>query len=113
MPPTDGWYLAGPLLAVTIVGALAGFMRWSVDNAPIRELYPDGLAIFGDPDDYGLLVAAALADDRELADDVRAMLTDAGIRSTLAQRPDGRYAVLVFTEDVEQARRLVGNSPPL
>jgi hypothetical protein len=115
MPPSDGWYLAGPLIAVAMVGALAGFMRWSVENAPdpLRDLYADGLAIFGEHDDYGLLSPAALADDRDLADDVRRMLTDAGIRSTCAQRRDGRYAVLVFAEEVEEARRLVGGSAAL
>jgi hypothetical protein len=112
MPPSDGWYLAGPLIAVAMVGTLAGFMRWSVENAPdpLRDLYADGLAIF-DLDDYGLLSAAAVTDDRELADDVRAMLADAGIRSTCATRRDGRVTVLVFAEEVDEARRLVGGSP--
>jgi hypothetical protein len=114
MPPSDGWYLAGPLIAVALVGTLAGAMRWTVDRGtePLRELYADGLAIF-DRDDYGLLSAAAVTDDLELADDVRAMLADAGIRSTCATRRDGRVTVLVFAEEVDEARRLVGGSPAL
>jgi hypothetical protein len=110
MPASDGWYLAGPLIAVAMVGTLAGAMRWSVERESLREL--DGLAIF-DREDFGLLSPAALTDDAELAEDVRAMLTDAGIRSTCAQRRDGRVAVLVFAEQVEEARRLVGGSPAL
>jgi hypothetical protein len=108
MPASDGWYLAGPLIAVAMVGTLAGAMRWSVERESLREL--DGLAIF-DREDYGLLSPAALADDADLADDVRAMLAAAGIRSTCAPRRDGRVAVLVFAEEVEEARRLVGGSP--
>jgi hypothetical protein len=111
MPPSDGWYLAGPLIAVAMVGTLAGFMRWTVERSdPLRDLYADGLAIF-DRDDYGLLSAAAVTDDLELADDVRTMLADAGIRSTCATRRDGRVTVLVFAEEVDEARRLVGGSP--
>jgi hypothetical protein len=110
MPASDGWYLAGPLIAVAMVGTLAGAMRWTVERDSLREL--DGLAIF-DREDYGLLSPAALAEDVDLAEDVRRMLTDAGIRSTSAQRRDGRVAVLVFAEEVEEARRLVGGSPAL
>jgi hypothetical protein len=115
MPASDGWYLAGPLLAVATVGILAGVMRRSVDRGPeLRpELYADGLAIFGDSDDYGLLSPAAMADDLDLADDVRAMLADAGIRSTHTLRADGRVMVLVFGEEVEEARRLVGGPAAL
>jgi hypothetical protein len=115
MPASDGWYLAGPLLAVATVGMLAGVMRRSVERGPEprRELYADGLGIFGDGDDYGLLIPAAVADDPDLADDVRTMLADAGIRSTCALRADARVMVLVFAEEVEEARRLVGGPAAL
>lgn len=113
MPSSDGWYLAGPILAVALVGMLAAFMRWSVERAdnPPRDLYADGLTIFGEREDYGLLSPAALADDVELADDVKHMLAGAGIRATHALRADGRVTVLVFAEEVDEARRLVGGSP--
>ena len=42
-----------------------------------------------------------------------ALLYDAGIRATHAVGGDGRVAVLVFAEQVEEARRLVGDSPAL
>jgi hypothetical protein len=38
------------------------------------------------------------------------MLAGAGIRSTCAARSDGRVIVLVFAEEVDEARRLVGGS---
>ncbi len=110
MRVSDGWYLAGPLLAVATVGMLAGVMRRSVEHGADvrREPYADGLAIFGDGDDYGLLSPAAVADDPDLAHAVRMMLADVGIRSTCAPGADGRVLVLVFAEEVEEARRLAG-----
>jgi hypothetical protein len=111
MRSSDGWYLVGPLIALALVGILAGMMRWCFerDADPFRELY-DGLTIFGGHEDYGLLSPAAITDDRDVAADVRRMLADAGIRSTCAARPDGRVIVLVFAEEVDEARRLVGGS---
>ena len=102
MSPGDGWYLIGPLIAVIVVGLLGAMfwrmgLQWSLgysDEDSLREAYPDGLAIFREPDDYGLLC-------------------DAGIRATQAVGGDGRVAVLVFAEEVEEARRLVGGSPAL
>jgi hypothetical protein len=110
MPPPDGWYLTGPLIAVALVGTLAGVMRWTVDQHGDPAGEQDGLTIF-DRDDYGLLHPAALAENQELADDVRALLAAAGIRSTCAQRRDGRVVVLVFAEEADEARRLVDDLP--
>lgn len=116
----DGWHLIGPLLSVALVGFLgAAFwqigLRW-VEQAgdPRRDRYAAGLAIFGDPDDdFGLLCPAAVTDDAEVADEVRQVLIEAGIRATQAVDRDGRVAVLVFADQVEEARRLVGDSPYL
>jgi hypothetical protein len=115
-----GWYLIGPLLSVALVGFLgAAFWRVGLQwiehgsGAP-RDRYADGLAIFGEPDDdFGLLFPAAVTDDAEVADEIRQVLIVAGIRATLAVDRDGRVAVLVFADEVEQARRLVGDSPIL
>jgi hypothetical protein len=119
MPPGDGWFL-GPLIAVALV-ALLGTLFWRMgvhwDNAgdrdPLRDLYPDGLAIFGESEDYGLLCPAAATDDPAVAEDIRLLLAEAGIRTTSTQRRDGRLLILVFGEEVEEARRLVGGSPAL
>jgi hypothetical protein len=121
MSPGDGWYLIGPLIAVIVIGLLGAMfwwlgLQWSLgysDEDPLREAYPDGLAIFGEPDDYGLLYPAAVTDEPEVAVEIRGLLCDAGIRATQATGDDGRVAVLVFAEEVEEARRLVGGSPAL
>jgi hypothetical protein len=120
MPPGDGWYLLGPLSAVGLV-AFLGVIFWRMglqwtatsDRDPLRDLCPDGLAIFDHADDYGLLCAAAVTEDPDVAEEIRGLLAEAGIRATSAMRRDGRFLILVFGEEVEEARRLVGDSPPL
>jgi hypothetical protein len=121
MPMTtgNGWYLAGPLIAVGLVGFLgAAFWRMGLQWTFAKESRDGreeagGLAIFGDPDDYGLLAPAAVTDDPDVAEEIRRLLDGAGIRATQAVDDDGRMAVLVFAEEVEEARRLVGGSPAL
>ena len=108
MPVGDGWYLLGPLIAITLVGAMCWVlgMLWSDGR-------DDGLAIFTEHEDYGLLSPAAITADPDLAEEIRRLLGGAGIRSTRAVRRDGRVAVLVFAEELEEARRLVGDTPAL
>ncbi|HEX5201709.1 hypothetical protein ACFQS1_29435 [Paractinoplanes rhizophilus] len=118
MASGTGWYLIGPLVAVGLVGLLgAVFWRMGLHATVAREEAGDrcaaGLTIFGEPDDYGLLCPAAVTDDAEVADEIRRLLGDAGIRATHAVDREGRTAVLVFAEEVEEARRLVGGSPAL
>jgi hypothetical protein len=117
MATSDGWYLIGPLIAIALVAVL-GVIFWRLGlqwleraDDPLRELY--GLAIVTEPDDYGLLCPVALCDEPDTAEEVRRLLAAAGIRATQAVRLDGRVAVLVFGEEVEEARRLVGDSPAL
>jgi hypothetical protein len=99
MASGNGWYLIGPLIAVGLVAVLgAVFRRMGLQWTMVRE--PE--------EDYGLLGPAAFADTPEIADEIRRMLVDAGIRATQATGPDGRTAVLVFTEQLEEARRVVG-----
>jgi hypothetical protein len=119
MPPSDGWYLLGPFLAVALVGFLGAIfwrmgLQWTLvqDEDPLRD-FSTGLSIFGEAEDYGLLCPAATTDDREVAEDIQNLLAGAGIRSTSAVRPNGRLLVLVFGEEVDEARRLVGGSPAL
>ncbi|BEL11616.1 hypothetical protein Q0Z83_098070 [Actinoplanes sichuanensis] len=110
MATSDGWYLIGPLIAVGLVGFLgAVFWRMGLQPTVAPETAPDGLTIFGEPDDYGLLWPAAVTDEPEVADEIRRLLSDAGIRTTTAIRRDGRVSVLVFSEEVEEARRLVAS----
>ena len=113
MPPSDGCYLLGPFIAVALVGLLGAVfwhmgLQWTrAGDDPLRELY-EGLAIFDCGDDYGLLCPAAVTDDPGIAQQIRALLRTAGIRSTSAGQPDGRLVVLVFAEEADEARRLVG-----
>ena len=109
MATSTGWYVIGPLIAVGLV-AFLGLLFWRMglqQPDTLRDLYWDGLAIFGEPDDYGLLCPAVVTEDPAVAREVQQQLGDAGIRATHAVDPDGRMAVLVFAEEVEAARRVV------
>jgi hypothetical protein len=116
----NGWYLIGPLIAVGLVGSLGAVfwrmgLHWTSAHEPItaEDPYFGGLAIFGEPDDYGLLAPAAVTGDPGVAHEIRQLLGGAGIRATQAVDGDGRMAVLVFSEELEEARRLVGGFPAL
>ena len=120
MATGNGWYLLGPLVAVGLVGFLGAVfrrmgLRWTLAGEPDApaDRYAEGLAIFGERDDYGLLGPAAVTNDPDVADEIRRLLGVAGIRATHAVGHDGRTAVLVFAEELEEARRLVGGSPAL
>jgi hypothetical protein len=120
MPPGVGWYVIGPVIAVGLVGCMGAVfwrmgLQWDVtdEQDALRDLYPDGLAIFGEPEDYGLLCPAAVTADPDVAEEIRRLLVDAGIRTTSAVCRDGRLLILVFAEKVDEARRLVGDSPAL
>jgi len=118
MATGNGWYLIGPLIAVGLVGLLGVVfwrmgLHWTLAREDGGDRYADGLAIFGEPEDYGLLCPAAVTDDAALAEEIRRLLGTAGIRATQAVDRDGRTAVLVFVEQVDEARRLVGDSPAL
>lgn len=112
----DGWYLIGPPIAFALIGLLGTiFWRLGPQQQTVRQrdlpgdLHADGLAILGDPDEYGLLCPAAVTEDPQVTAEICLMLGEAGIRATSAMRRDGRFLILVFAEDVEQARRLVGD----
>ena len=115
MSPGDGWMIIGPLIAVGLVGFLgAVFWRMGLQWTLTREPEGHGLAIFREAEtDYGLLGTAAVTDAPEVAEDIRRLLGDFGIRATQAGGRDGRTAVLVFAEELDEARRLVGDTPAL
>jgi hypothetical protein len=103
MATGNGWYLVGPLIAVGLVGLLGTVFRrmglhWTLGREPV---------LYDGEDDYGLLGPAAIADSPEIADEIRQLLGDAGIRATHAITPDGHTAILVFAEQLEEARRVV------
>ncbi|MCY1140481.1 hypothetical protein OWR29_20990 [Actinoplanes sp. Pm04-4] len=110
MASGNGWYLIGPLIAVGLVGFLGALfwrmgLQWTAAREP--DPAPDGLTIFYEREpDYGLLCPAAVTADAEVADEIRRRLGDAGIRATHTYDREGRTVVLVFADQVEEARRL-------
>ena len=111
--PVDGvnstHFAVGPVVAIVVVAALAMLSKWIFGTGrrrAARSAVPTGLQI-----DTGLLRAVADLPDRPAAAALRAVLSDAGIRSTIGVRRDGRVQVLVFPDDEEQARKLVPPGP--
>ena len=93
-------YLIGPVVVVVVLIGLGLFMRWAFGTGQSRRTRKP------DPADDGLLTRIATLSRRESALALRAVLSDAGIRSTV-RYPDARRAVvLVFPEDADRARAL-------
>ena len=90
-------------MAFLAVGVLALALRWIYGS---RRPPRHRRHVPADRD-FGLLEQVVLVPDRGSANALRAVLSDAGIRSTLAARRDGDIEVLVFPPDAERARRLV------
>ncbi|SFL51542.1 hypothetical protein [Geodermatophilus ruber] len=82
-------------------GLLALFLRWAF--APDERRRP--------PTDDGLLTPVATLARRESALALRAVLSDAGIRSTVRGSGPHRVEVLVFPEDADRAARLAASFP--
>jgi len=74
-------YAVGPFIAVTVVILLGLFMRWAFGTGYGRR--PPSAAA----DDEGLLTPVATLSRRESALALRAVLSDAGIRSTVRFPP--------------------------
>ena len=100
MQVAGGSWAVAPVLVVSVLVLLALFMRWAFGSdkpagtrrgAPVRD---------------GLLTPVATLTRRESALALRAVLSDAGIRSTLREPAPHRTDVLVFPEDAERARAL-------
>lgn len=117
---SDGVYLAGPLVALMMIAAMAlalyrAFLHESVRPGARRfrldDTLPDGVIAAAAPaptDDYGLLVTAVIAPTMPDALLVQEHLRGAGIRTTLIGLPDDRVRVLVFADELTNAQRLVG-----
>ena len=102
MTPVAGThYLAGPVIAFAVIAGLALFLRWAFRGEPRRR----------PPVDDGLLTRVATLSGRESALALRAVLSDAGIRSTVRAIGAHRAEVLVFPEDADRARVLASSFP--
>jgi hypothetical protein len=88
-------YAVGPVIALIAVGLIALFLRWAFASGSSAP-----------PSREELLTPVATLTRRESALALRAVLSDAGIRSTIREPAAHRTDVLVFPEDVARARAL-------
>ncbi|SDX65542.1 hypothetical protein SAMN05661080_00700 [Modestobacter sp. DSM 44400] len=95
-------YAVGPVIAAIMVGLIALFLRWAFSYSTGSGGRPGP----GPGSGEGLLTPVASLTRRESALALRAVLSDAGIRSTLREPAPHRTDVLVFLEDAERARTL-------
>ena len=90
-------FLVGPGIALIAIGLIALFLRWAFASS----------ASAGSPSSKDeLLTPVATLTRHESALALRAVLSDAGIRSTIRRPAAHRTDVLVFPEDLERARAL-------
>ena len=105
MPVAGLGYPLGPIVVVAVaLAVLALFMRWAFGPGRGREPRRK-------PADDGLLTRIATLSRRESALALRAVLSDAGIRSTIRYPEPGRAVILVFPEDADRARALAASFP--
>jgi hypothetical protein len=97
--------MEGPLIAAAAVIGIAVFMRWAFGSGYGRQAPPSPAA------EDGLLTLIATLSRRESALALRAVLSDAGIRSTIRLPAPHRADVLVFPEDADRARALAATFP--
>jgi hypothetical protein len=96
-------FVVGPVIAIVMVCLLAVLSKWIFSSGRRRA----AVARTGAAPDHGLLRPVAELPDRPAALAMRAVLSDAGIRSTFGVRRDGRVQLLVFPDDEDRARSLV------
>ena len=95
-------YVVGPVVATGVMRPLALFVRWA----------SGGRTTPSSPGADGLLTRVATLARRESAPQLRALLSDAGIRSTVRIAGAHRAEVLVFPEDAARARALAASFSP-
>lgn len=101
---TQGVGAMGPMLVILVVLAgLALVMRWAFGTGYGRSRRPAESA------DAGLLVRVATVSAPETARALRAVLSDAGIRSTQRSADRHRTDVLVFPDDAVRAASLAAS----
>ena len=101
---TEGVGAMGPMLVILVVLAgLALVMRWAFGTGYGRSRRP------AEPADAGLLVRVATVSAPGTARALRAVMSDAGIRSTQRTAARHRTDVLVFPDDAARARNLAAS----
>lgn len=92
------------LVALLVLALLVLVMRWVFKPSRPRRPPPVDAS---DATELGLLTVVATVARAE-ANERRAVLGSAGIRSSASARRDGRVDLLVFHGDADLARRLLG-----
>ncbi|WP_375481130.1 hypothetical protein [uncultured Jatrophihabitans sp.] len=94
------------ITAIVVIALLALIMRWVFRPSRKRPIVrpPDAT----ESGDLGLLAVVLTGLSRSEALARRATLGEAQIRSSLSKRRDGRLDLLVFRNDIERARALLG-----
>ena len=103
MPLFDGQLITETLIAFLMIGLLGFVLRWTFGRDKGAPAWPSG-----DPEDFGLLAPVAIVDTADEAAQVKAMLAEAGIKATTSVGPDRRHRVLVFSNELDRARRVGG-----
>ena len=97
-------FLIGPAIAFVALGGIALFLRWAFGSGDQRW-QPRS------PVEDGQLAPIATVAGPEAARALRAVLSDAGIRSTMRVPSTHGVEVLVFPEDADRARMLAASVP--
>ncbi|CAA9252882.1 MAG: hypothetical protein AVDCRST_MAG57-2198 [uncultured Blastococcus sp.] len=97
-------YIVGPGIAFLALLLIAVFMRWAFGSG-----YGRGRATAPAQDELLTRIATLSRPESALA--LRAVLSDAGIRSTIRYPAPHRADVLVFPEDAPRARALAVSFP--
>lgn len=99
--PSDGF---PEIAAIGVVVLLTIAARWAFrPSRPNRSVQRMDAT---DARELGLLIVVATV-DRATAVTRRGQLAAAGIRASTSLRADGRFDLLVFTQDVDRARELL------
>jgi hypothetical protein len=99
----DGQLIIETLIAFLMIGLLGLVLRWTFSRDPGTPAWPSS-----EPEDFGLLAPVATVDTADEAAQVKAMLAEAGIKATTSVSVDGRHRVLVFSTQLDRARRVGG-----
>lgn len=102
-PPLNSLhYTVGPIVALVAILLIVVFLRWAFSQKTRHDPFAP------QPDPSGLLKVVATLPTVGEARAMRAVLSDAEIRSTIRDRPRGGTDVLVFAADATRARLLAG-----
>ena len=94
------------VVAIVVILLLGLVLRWVFrPSRPRQATVPVDAA---SSPNLGLLTVISADLPRQEAMQRRAVLGDAGIRSSMSRRKDGGYDVLVFHADADTARMLLG-----